>query len=82
MASGKDFIPVKKRFSQISIKWLRLTVNFSASGVWYLWRDQGWSLDRSPLTFSERNGYKPVRRLPFGFKLTRLINIREVPRDE
>jgi hypothetical protein len=72
MASDKDFTPVKEHFFQVSTERLRLTVNFSASGIWYRWRDQGWSLDRSPLTFSERNGHKPFRRLPFGWRLIRL----------
>lgn len=60
----------------------KLTVNISDDGVWFRWGGRGWSLDRSPLTFSERNGYKPFRRLPFGFRLKPLINIEVPPRDQ
>jgi hypothetical protein len=78
LMSKKMFTEIANRFSfQKSIG--KLTVNISDDGVCYRWRGRGWSLDRSPLTFSERNGYREFRRLPFGWRVKPLINIEVVP---
>jgi len=39
---------------------------------WFRFRCIGFSIKRTPLVFSERNGYTKYWRLPFGWRLSKL----------
>jgi hypothetical protein len=58
---------------------MALQLHLSKSNFWYRWRDRGWLLTRSPMLFSERNGYMEFRQLPFGWRLRRLKPLSAVP---
>ena len=69
---------MSNQFAQIQIGRLKLTAHISATSIWYRRRGCGWLLTRSPLLFSERNGHRKFRRLPFGWRLRRLTNTPEI----
>lgn len=67
---------MNKQFAQMTNARLKLTIHVSATLIWYRRAGVGWALDRSPLLFSERNGYGKFRQLPFGWRLKRLNRVQ------
>lgn len=68
---------MSNQFAQIQIGQLKLSAHISATAIWYRRRGRGWMLTRSPLLFSERNGHRKFRRLPFGWRLRRLTKTED-----
>lgn len=60
---------IKHRFFEFA-SWNRDDEFREISGVGFWFRICGWGLwfAKRPLTFSERNGFRKVRRLPYGWR--------------
>lgn len=61
-----------RRLHGFTLSQWRFALYIGTTLVWLRYGDRVVALQRGPLTFSERNGYRPYRLLPFGW---RIINV-------